>query len=430
MTVVTEIEPPVIEQPAAPITIADLGLELGFISDLTLKTLYYAGNVSGGDLCERLALPVNVMGEILAFLRRERLCEVTGGAGMSPATLYYALSEAGLDRATSALAMSGYVGPAPVPLDTYFEFVRAQSIMNVPIPRERIEGALSSLVFDQRTVDLIGQALSSKRAFLIFGPSGNGKSAAADCLRNVLPGSILIPRAVQVMHQVIQVYDPSSHEIVGEPNSRTPFGKMPDQRWLLVKRPMILAAGELAASHLELVLDDVHKTYEAPIQMKANGGLLVIDDFGRQQLDAAYLLNRWIVPLEKGIDNLSLHNGARFQVPFDVIPMFITNRQPSELADDAFLRRIRYKIPVHGPDEERFLEILRRECEKCGLEYDESSARHLVNKYYKGKKNPREMRGCHPRDLIEAIAAAAGYQGTNQALTTAAIDEACAEYFV
>jgi hypothetical protein len=285
--------------------------------------------------------------------------------------------------------MSGYVGPAPVPLDTYFGYVRDQSIMKVGLSRERIETALSALVLDQRTVDLIGQAISSKRAFLIFGASGNGKSAAADCLRSVLPGNILIPRAVQVMHQVIQVFDPSSHEIVGEPGARTAGGRMSDQRWILIKRPVVFAAGELAASHLELVLDEVHKTYEAPIQMKANGGLLVIDDFGRQQLDAAYLLNRWIVPLEKGIDNLSLHNGARFQVPFDVIPMFITNRRPAELADDAFLRRIRYKVEISGPDAERFIEILKRECQKNNLDYRQAAARHLIDKYF--KKPGREI---------------------------------------
>jgi len=423
MPVVTEIE-----QPTAPGTVAELGLDLGFVADLTLKTLYFAGNVSGSELCDRMALPVNVTGEILGFLRRERLCEVTGGTGLSAATLFYTLTDAGLERATAALAMSGYVGPAPVPLETYFDYVRDQSVMKIDIPRERIENALSALVLDQRTIDLVGQAISSKRAFLLFGPSGNGKSATADCLANVLPGNILIPRAVQVMHQVIQVFDPSSHEIVGEPSARTSTGKMADQRWLLIKRPVVFAAGELAASHLELVLDDVHKTYEAPIQMKANGGLLVIDDFGRQQLDAAYLLNRWIVPLEKGIDYLSLHNGARFQVPFDVIPMFITNRQPAELADDAFLRRIRYKVQVSGPNNERFLEILKRECEKYDLEYHQTAAKHLIDKYF--KKPAREMRGCHPRDIVEAIAAAATYQGTDRALTTATVDEACDQYFV
>ena len=368
-----------VEQPTAPISVADLGLDLGFIADLTLKTLYFAGNASGGELCDRMALPVNVTAEIMGFLRRERLCEVTGGTGLSPATLYYALTDAGLERATSALALSGYVGPAPIPLETYFEYVRNQSVMKTNISRDVIERALAALVLDQRTVDLVGQAMSSMRAFLIYGASGNGKSAIADCLRAVLPGNILIPRAVQVMHQVIQVFDPSSHEVVGEPGARTSAGRMSDQRWVQIKRPVVLAAGELAASHLELVLDEVHKTYEAPIQMKANGGLLVIDDFGRQQLDAAYLLNRWIVPLEKGIDNLSLHNGARFQVPFDVIPMFITNREPTELADDAFLRRIRYKVQIPGPDATQFVEILKRECEKNDLEYHQTAARHLIS---------------------------------------------------
>jgi predicted ATPase with chaperone activity len=417
-----------IEQPTAPGTVAELGLDLGFVADLVLKTLYFAGNVSGSELCDRLAMPVNVTGEILGFLRRERLCEVTGGSGLSPATLNYTLTTAGLERATAALAMGGYVGPAPVPLEVYFDSVRSQSVQNVELSRDRIEHSLSELVLDQRTVDLIGQALSSKRAFLLFGASGNGKSTAADGLREALPGNILIPYAVQVMHQVIQIFDPSTHEIVGESNTRNAAGRMADQRWVLIKRPLVFAAGELAASHLELVLDDVYKTYEAPIQMKANGGLLVIDDFGRQQLDAAYLLNRWIVPLEKGIDNLSLHNGARFQVPFDVIPLFITNRQPAELADDAFLRRIRYKIEIPGPDTDRFIEILKRDCQKSDVAYADKAAKYLIDTYF--GKTGREMRGCHPRDIVEAIAAAASYQGTDRSLTNATIDEACGNYFV
>ncbi|HET8944638.1 MAG TPA: ATP-binding protein [Dehalococcoidia bacterium] len=426
MAIKTEL--PIIEQPAAPASLAELGLDLGFVSDLTLKTLYFGGNISGADLCERLALPVNVVGEITTFLRRERLCEVTGGTGISAATLNYALADAGIERATAALQMSGYVGPAPVPLETYFEYVHKQSIANITITREDIESALAPLVFDQRTVDLMGQAISSKRAFLVHGPSGNGKSAAADLLAQVLPGYILIPHAVQVMHQVIQVYDPSSHQAVSGPNPRNSTGQLADQRWVAIRRPAVFAAGELAASHLELVLDEVHKTYEAPIQMKANGGLRVIDDFGRQHLDAAYLINRWIVPLEKGVDNLSLHNGGRFQVPFDVIPMFITNKHPSELADDAFLRRIRYKVHVPGPDDERFMEILRRECERQDVEYHQSAAQYLIKNYF--KKPEREMRGSQPRDLVEAIEAAASYQGTARALTNSNIDEACTQYFV
>ncbi len=190
----------------------------------------------------------------------------------------------------------------------------------------------------------------------------------------------------------------------------------------------MVAAGELAPNHLELIIDDVHRTYEAPIQMKANGGLLVIDDFGRQHLDAAYLLNRWIIPLEKGIDILSLHNGTRFQVPFDAIPIFVTNRRPADLADEAFMRRIRYKVEIPGPDEELFLEILRRECERNEVRYDEDAARYLLEEYF--RKPGRPLRGCQPRDLVEAIAAAASYQHKERALSREAVDDACANYFV
>jgi predicted ATPase with chaperone activity len=418
---------PLVDLPAAPATVEETGLDLGFLADLTLKSLYFAGNVVGADLAERLALPQNITADVLGFLRRERMLEVTGGSGLSPITLSYALTSAGMARATSSLAMSGYSGPAPIPLDQYFEYVHRQSVQNVDITRDMVEEALGHLVLAQNTIDLIGSALSSKRAFLIYGTSGNGKSTAAEALRDALPGHILIPHAIEVMHQVIQVFDPSTHEPVENPPVRTDDGRALDARWVLIKRPIVLAAGELAPSHLELILDDVAKTYEAPIQMKANGGMLVIDDFGRQHLDAAYLLNRWIVPLEKGIDNLSLHSGVRFQSPFDVIPLFVTNRRPSDLVDDAFLRRIRYKIEIPSPDRERFIEILRRECERNELSYDPAIATYLVEEYF--EKPERDMRGCHPRDLVEAIAASASYRGTIRALTRETIDEACRNYF-
>lgn len=417
-----------VEQHTAPTSVDEVGVDLGVLADIVLKILYFGGNVAGGDICQRLALPLSPTLEILDFLKRERLCEVTGGNGQSPATLRFSLTSSGLERAVAALAVSGYVGPAPVPLEAYLQQVRQQSIQNVELSRQAIEASLSHLVLEQRTLDLIGQAISSKRAVLLYGASGNGKSTAADGLRQALPGHILIPHAIEVMHQIIQVYDPATHEAVdgGHDGRRAP--RTADRRWIVIKRPAVYAAGELAASHLELVLDEVHKTYEAPIQMKANGGLLVIDDFGRQRLDAAYLLNRWIVPLERGIDNLSLHNGARFQVPFDVIPLFLTNRPPTELADEAFLRRIRYKIEIPSPDSELFLEILKRECQRNEVAYDQTAAQHLLEEYF--LKAGREMRGCHPRDIVEAIAARARYRGTTRTLTPATIDSACANYFV
>ena len=417
------------ERPVAPDDVAQLGLDLGFLMGLTLKTLYFAGGMSGIEIANRLALAPGPALQILDQLRRDHLCEVTGGSGHFPATLHFSLTTAGFDRAKDALAQCGYVGPAPIPLNEYIESVRRQSIHTVTLTRETIEENLSGLVLEQQTLDLIGQALTSERAMLLYGASGNGKSTAADALRHALPGYILIPHAIEVMQQVITVYDPSSHEAISD------FGvghanEFPgaDRRWIAIKRPAVVSAGELAAGHLELVLDDATRTYDAPIQMKANGGVLVIDDFGRQRIDAAYLLNRWIVPLEKGSDHLSLQNGFRFQVPFDVIPMFLTNRPPADLADEAFLRRIRYKIEIPSPTASAFVEILRRECLRHDVTYDDAAAQYLIDHHI--RKAARELRGCQPRNIVEAIADSARYQGTELALTPASIDSACATYFV
>jgi predicted ATPase with chaperone activity len=418
-----------VERPVAPGSVAATGLDMGVLADLALKTLYFASNIDGAEIAKRLALSLNATTELLEFLQRERLCEVMGGTGRSAATLRISLTSKGIERAAAALAMSGYVGPAPVPLRAYLDQVHKQTIHDVELSRKVIEESLSHLVFPQRTLDLIGQAISSKRATLLYGASGNGKTSAAEGLGRAMSGHILIPYAVEVMRETIQVYDPSTHEAVDDADSGKIGGRaMPDRRWVVIRRPAVFAAGELAANHLELMLDQVHKTYEAPIQMKANGGVLVIDDFGRQRLEAAYLLNRWVIPLERHTDNLSLHSGARFEVPFDVIPIFVSNLPPTQLADDAFLRRIRYKVDIPGPDAPAFVEILKRECERNNVSYDEEAATYLMNEYF--GEGIREMRGCHPRDFVEAIADAARYQGAERALTASTIDEAQSHYFV
>jgi predicted ATPase with chaperone activity len=402
---------------------------MGVLVDLALKTLYFASDIDGADLAQRLALSLNAPTELLEFMRRERLCEVMGGTGRSAATPRISLTSKGIDRAAGALAMSGYVGPAPVPLQAYIDQVRRQTVHNVELSRQVIEESLSHMVFPQRTLDLIGQAVSSKRATLLYGASGNGKTSAAEGLGRAMSDHILIPHAVDAMRETIQVYDPSTHEVVDDADSGRSGGRaMPDRRWVVVRRPAVFAAGELAANHLELMLDQVHKTYEAPIQMKANGGVLIIDDFGRQRLEASYLLNRWVVPLERGVDNLSLHSGARFEVPFDVIPVFVSNLPPTQLADDAFLRRIRYKVEIPGPDSPDFIEILKRECQRNNVSYNEEAATYLITKYF--GEGIREMRGCHPRDFVEAIADAARYQGGERSLTASTIDEAHSHYFV
>ena len=426
MAAVPEVERGELGIPPAPLSVEETGLEPGLLVDLALKTVYFAGNPSGAEVAERMALPLAVVQEILAFLRREHLCEVTGGSGTSPSTFLYALTGEGVSRVSKVLELGGYVGPAPVPLPDYIQQVEHQSIGREVLTPEDIESSLSHLVFSADTLDRLGRAVSSGKPTLFFGPSGNGKTAAAEGLRKVLQGNIIIPYAVEVQRQIVRLYDPSCHEAVEAATRRSP--SVADRRWLVIRRPAVFAAGELAGGHLELSLDPVQKTYEAPIQMKANGGFLVIDDFGRQKLQASYLLSRWIVPLEQGVDTLTLHTGVRLRVPFDVIPIFVTNLAPEKLADEAFLRRIRYKVEIPNPTTEEFLEILRQECQRYEVAHREDGAQHLVDRYY--VKTGREMRGCQPRDIVEAIADAAGYRGSPRVLSPEAVDQAAATYFV
>lgn len=415
-------------RPRAPTSLHQAGLDIGVLAPLGLKVLYYSSHISEREMAEQLGLSLTAVTELLKFLTREHLCEVTGGRGDTIGASRYALTGKGIERATSALSTSGYVGKAPVPFEEYVAQVRRQTVQDVTFDPAQIEAALSDLVLPKETVDSIGQALSSKRSFLMHGASGNGKTSAAIALKKAMPGQIIIPYAIEFMREIIQVYDASAHELVEDTPDRDEHGAPLDRRWAVIRRPAILVAGELAANQLELMLDDVHKTYDAPVQVKANGGLLIVDDFGRQQLDAAYLLNRWVTPLERGIDYLSLHSGARMEVPFDAIPVFVSNRPPAQLADEAFLRRIRYKVEITSPDRAQYMRILEHECERNNVAYDAGVAGYLVDKVY--GMSQREMRGCHPRDLVEVVADAARYAGVPGVLNQESVDQAVERYFV
>jgi len=411
-----------------PGTVEETGLDVGFLADLILKALYYGGHATAGRLGTMLALSQPVMQEVMPFLTRDRLCEVKGSEGRGLASYRYALTERGTERTVAAFERNAYLGPAPVPLADYVRQVLSQSVSQVRFDQATVERALAELVLSPETRKRIGRAIASGRSTLVYGATGNGKSTMIRSLGEALSGHVLIPHAVEVYGQIVRLFDPSKHRSVEDLPGGSGPPRRQDRRWHMSARPTVLAGGELSRHSLELVFHDRSKVYEAPLQMKANGGILIIDDFGRQQMPAVELLNRWIVALEGGVDHLTLHTGQTIEVPFDVIPLFSTNLDPEELADEAFLRRIRYKLEIPDPSLEEFRLIFDRVCQHNGLRADESVVRHLLTRWY--EPFGRKLRGCHPRDLVEAVVDAARYEGKTPVLAPETLDEACHTYFV
>ncbi len=419
------------EPASEPMTIAELRVDAGVLRDLALKTLFYRARMSRTELSDALKLAGPVVEELMQVLSQEGLTTLLGASGTSSAGYVYALTQKGLGRAEAALARSGYVGPAPVTLDEYLAEVRASSIGEDDVTREALTSALGSLVLSEETLGRIGRAATSRRSTLVYGASGNGKTTVVRTIGRVVSGTIRVPYAIEFLGQIIHLYDASKHEPVRSDatGAETDLLKpRPDRRWIEIRRPVIWTGGELTRQSLELVYDDETKVYEAPLQLKANGGTLIIDDFGRQQIPAVQLLNRWIVALEGGIDHLTMHTGQLIEVPFDVLVLFSTNLQPERLADEAFLRRIRYKVEILNPTADEFRVIFQRECAGAGIPYDDRVVDHLVERWYEPYK--RELRGCHPRDLIEALLDYCRYERREPALSADILDEACATYFV
>ena len=411
-----------------PLTVEETGLEMGFLADLTLKAFYYTGRATAGQLGAALTLSQPVMQDVLTFLTRDNQSEVTGSEGHGLANYRYSITRRGMERTAAAFERNAYLGPAPVPLADYIRQVRRQSVSQVRFDRAAVERALDGLVLSPDTQRRIGRAIASGRPTLIYGASGNGKSTAARCLGEALSGQVLIPHALEVYGHVVRLFDPSKHRLVEDVSEGQGNRRRRDRRWQLATRPAVLVGGELTRHSLELVFDERSKVYEAPLQLKANGGILIIDDFGRQQMPAVELLNRWIVALEGGVDHLSLHTGQTIEVPFDVIPLFSTNLPPEHLADEAFLRRIRYKVEIPNPSQEEFRAIFGRVCKENDLEADEAVVDYLLAHWY--DRLGRQLRGCHPRDLVESVVDAARYEGGRAVLSPETTDEACRTYFL
>ena len=407
--------------PQEPKSLAETGLDPGFVADLVLKHIYFMGSFTLKDLSDSIKLPIPILDSIVQSLRRDKFCEVKGGTGYETSTYQFTVTELGRARGQDALGMCSYVGAAPVTLTEYTRQMEYQTVKSVLVNEEVIKNAFTHLVINETLLHQLGPAVNSGKSIFIYGPPGNGKTSIAEAIGSLLPDQIYIPYALSIDRQIITVFDPITHRPVEGAGSG-------DARWIQCKRPIIMVGGELTLKMLDLDFDEVFKFYEAPLQMKANGGIFIIDDFGRQLVRPIDLLNRWIVPLERRSDFLTLHTGKKFEVPFDQLIIFSTNIEPKQLVDEAFLRRIRYKIKIDHPPVEEYRQIFQRVCKDKGIEFRKDILEYLLNEHY--EKTGIKLNACHPRDIIDQIIDIARYRETAPSMKKEVIDEAWANYFV
>jgi predicted ATPase with chaperone activity len=419
--------------PPAPQTLGEAGLSEAQVLYLLLKTIYQQGALTGHELSDKVALPFVILDDVLLTASQRHFVEVLSATGHSRSGYRYDLTDEGRARARSALEASRYVGPAPVPLEQFRTWVRRQSVKNTRVSREVLRAAFSDLVLPEDVMDALGPAVNSGASIFLHGAPGNGKTSIADRLGALISTEIYIPYSIIVDGHIIVVYDPVFHHRVEEGIRKPDSGLIirefaSDRRFIKVKRPTVFVGGELTMDQLDLQLSEYSQIYRAPFQVKAAGGVLIVDDFGRQRMPPAELLNRWIVPLEKGIDNLTLDTGVKFPVPFDCILLFATNLNPRHLVDEAFLRRIQFKVEVRSPDRKAFTEIFQMNCEQSGIEYHDDAVDVLFRRFYDA--HGIRPRGCHPRDILHHISSICAFEGTNPSLEPSLLHRAAQTYFL
>jgi predicted ATPase with chaperone activity len=404
-----------------PQTVAQVGVRLSVLEDLALKILYLSGPFSILELSKMTRLSYEVANELFLRLRTELLCQVTGMVSNIP---HIAITSLGRTRAMELLSHSHYTGPAPVSLDAYVEQVKKQSVKNVIVRPADVERAFAHLVIDDKTLWQLGTALNSGSSLFLYGPAGTGKTTIAETLsRVVAEDNVWLPHSVEVDGQIITVYDAAIHKRVEEDEP-----EIHDERWVLCNRPAVLVGGELTVEMLDLEFNPLTKFYVGPVQMKANNGVLIIDDFGRQRLRPEELLNRWVVPLDRRIDFLTLAGGKKIEIPFEMLIVFASNLDPFELVDPAFLRRIQTKIKIGEVTEDQFREIFRRVAADRGIKGELGIADHLIRVIKDSLK--QELRSCFPRDIINQICWAARYDGKKPYLDRASMIQAIEAYFL
>ena len=412
--------------PKEPTSFEEAGLSKSFVEDLMLKYLFSCGEASGQEIADQIRLPFTLVNQLVPRLKNDQLTQYRGTTSMNDYVSQ--LTDLGRERARRLVAQCTYFGAAPVPLEEYYESIGLQSLQHQNPSEADLNKAFEDLLINPNMLVRLGAAVNSGRGMFLYGFPGNGKTSIAERVTKCFGEFIWIPRAIVTDGEIIRIFDPSQHEEAPRSDSG---GLLQDQkvdkRWIRVRRPTIIVGGELTMDNLELSMNPVTGINEAPVQLKSNCGTLVIDDFGRQQMTTDELLNRWIVPLEKRYDFLNLPSGKKIQVPFDQLVVFSTNLEPKDLVDDAFLRRIPYKIEVENPSEAEFCKLFEIMCPKFDIEFNERAISYLVQRHYKPVDRP--FRCCHPRDLLMQIKNFCLYTGKPVALTKESLDFAVDNYF-
>ncbi|HET9702841.1 MAG TPA: ATP-binding protein [Vicinamibacterales bacterium] len=425
-------ETTIVPFPRAPRTMAEAGLPFDLVLPLILKTLHFSGEQSGGGLAARLGVQYSVIEPVLQHLKTGYLVEMTGGGLTGGPAFVYRLTEGGRTRALSCLEQNQYVGVAPVPLAAYDAYMRAfAAAAPKTATRERVKHAFRKLVLSQRVLDQLGPAINGGHSIFVYGPPGNGKTVISQAIQELLDSEIAIPHAIVADGHIIRVFDAAAHEPLPIPEAADAIdsgGELRDERWVRCRRPSVMVGGELELHEFDLTYRESTKVYQSPLQLTANGGVLIIDDFGRQKCSPVAMLNRWITPLESRIDFLTLKTGQKVVIPFALLVVFATNIKPSELLDEAFLRRIRYKVFAESPTLSDFKLIFERCCRDRNLDYDEAIVDSLVREFYTPRGIP--LRGTHPRDLIDHTLSLAEYFGRPPKLSLELLVLACLSYFV
>ncbi|MDQ3586351.1 MAG: hypothetical protein M3407_11325 [Acidobacteriota bacterium] len=407
--------------PPVPEELRETDVPEAFLCDLALKTVGTLPEPTTAAVTERLKLPRALVEELLHMLFREKMIEVKDQLAIGATR--YAMLDRGWERMARAQSFCGYIGPAPVSLADYAHMMRLQAIPSKGATIDAIRASFRDLVLPESLLQTLGCVVNSRRSLFLSGPPGTGKTAVAERINNGLTGVIWIPYAIEIDGQIIRVFDAHNHRpIIEDHLPATDY----DRRWICIERPMVVVGGELTLENADLTWSAAAKFYEAPFQMKSNGGTLVVDDFGRQRVAPNDLLNRWIVPLERRVDYLTLHTGKKIEVPFEQLVVFSTNLNEKDLVDEAFLRRMGYRARVEPPTPTAYSEIFKRAADARGLRVEQSSLDHVLNNYL---IEGRQMKACEPRDLLDRVTDICLFENCSLELTPRLLDLAWRNYF-